>query len=180
MDTKLGTRHLTKDMQDLVLCMVNDTVGTLAGGRYSNKDVVAAVILAFYDIEKRANWSAYDDYCRLWDVSDKIVQLLETKSPITSIEVSQDGRYIITTDGSTVRFWDANHFGLVKSHNMPFNVESASLEPKLSNNFIAGGEDMWIHMFDFHTGEEIGCNEGHHGPVHCVRFSPGGESYAWI
>ncbi|CAL5361438.1 unnamed protein product [Camellia sinensis] len=139
---------------------------------------------------------------RLWDVrSGKIVQTLETKSPVTSAEVSQDGRYITTADGSTVKFWDANHFGLVKSYNMPCNIESASLEPKLGNKFIAGGEDLWIHVFDFNTGEEIGlqmnrvvhelgsvrfrkgstrlsCNKGHHGPVHCVRFSPGGESYA--
>ncbi|KAK2651495.1 hypothetical protein Ddye_011351 [Dipteronia dyeriana] len=116
---------------------------------------------------------------RLWDLrSGKIVQTLETKSPVTSAEVSQDGRYITTADGSTVNFWDANLFGLVKSYNMPCNVESASLEPKHGNKFAAGGEDMWVHVFDFHTGEQIGCNKGHHGPVHCVRFAPGGESYA--
>lgn len=39
---------------------------------------------------------------------------------------------------------------------MPCTVESASLEPKYGNKFIAGGEDMWIRVFDFHTGEEIG------------------------
>lgn len=39
---------------------------------------------------------------------------------------------------------------------MPCNVESASLEPKLGNKFVAGGEDMWIHIFDFNTGEQIG------------------------
>uniref|UniRef100_A0A7N0SVU7 Serine-threonine kinase receptor-associated protein n=1 Tax=Kalanchoe fedtschenkoi TaxID=63787 RepID=A0A7N0SVU7_KALFE len=116
---------------------------------------------------------------RLWDVrSGKVVQTLETESSVTSAEVSQDGRYITTTDGSTVKFWDANHYGLVKSYKMPCVMESASLEPKNGNKFIAGGEDMWVHIFDFHTGEEIGCNKGHHGPVHCVRFSPGGESYA--
>ncbi|KAJ9140927.1 hypothetical protein P3X46_031517 [Hevea brasiliensis] len=116
---------------------------------------------------------------RLWDVrSGKIVQTLETKSSVTSAEVSQDGRYITTCDGSMVTFWDANHFGLVKSYNMPCTVESASLEPKYGNKFIVGGEDMWIHVYDFHTGDEIVCNKGHHGPVHCVRFSPGGESYA--
>ncbi|KVH98009.1 WD40 repeat-containing protein [Cynara cardunculus var. scolymus] len=107
-----------------------------------------------------------------------IVHTLETKSSVTSAEVSKDGRYITTADGSSVKFWDANHFGLVKSYDMPCTVESASLEPNFGNKFIAGGEDMWIRLFDFNTGEEIGCNKGHHGPVHCVRFSPGGESYA--
>ncbi|KAI3802675.1 hypothetical protein L1987_30816 [Smallanthus sonchifolius] len=116
---------------------------------------------------------------RLWDMrSGKIVNTLETKSPVTSAEVSKDGRYITTADGSSVKFWDANHFGLVKSYDMPCTVESASLEPKFGNKFIAGGEDMWIRLYDFNSGEKIGCNKGHHGPVHCVRFSPGGESYA--
>ena len=47
-------------------------------------------------------------------------------------------------------------YGLVKSYDMPCTVESASLEPKYGNKFIAGGEDMWVHVFDFHTGDEIG------------------------
>jgi serine-threonine kinase receptor-associated protein len=39
---------------------------------------------------------------------------------------------------------------------MPCNVESASLEPKSGSKFITGGEDMWVHVYDFFTGEEIG------------------------
>ncbi|KAF9618851.1 hypothetical protein IFM89_002719, partial [Coptis chinensis] len=103
---------------------------------------------------------------RLWDVrSGKIVQTIKTKSPITSAEVSQDGRFITIADGSSVKFWDANHYELVRSYDMSCTVESASLEPKWGNKFIAGGEDMWIRLFDFHTGVEIACNKGHHGPV---------------
>lgn len=55
-----------------------------------------------------------------------------------------------------VGFFLSFSFGLVKSYDMPCTVESASLEPKFGNKFIAGGEDMWIRLFDFNTGEEIG------------------------
>merc|ERR1711915_1135469 len=77
---------------------------------------------------------------RLWDLrTEKIARVLETKSPVTSAEVSQDGRYITTADGNSVKFWDANHFGMVKSYTMPCMVESASLEPTMGNMFVAGG-----------------------------------------
>lgn len=49
-----------------------------------------------------------------------------------------------------------NSFELVKSYEMPCIMESASLEPRLGNKFVAGGQDMWVHVFDFHTGAEIG------------------------
>ena len=39
---------------------------------------------------------------------------------------------------------------------MPCKIESASLEPKSGEKFVAGGEDMWVRVFDFFTGEEIG------------------------
>lgn len=48
---------------------------------------------------------------RLWDVrTGTIVRTLETASSVTSAEVSQDGRYITTCDGTSVKFWDANQY----------------------------------------------------------------------
>lgn len=38
---------------------------------------------------------------------------------------------------------------------MPRPVESASLFPS-KGKFIAGGDDMWVRLFDFDTGDEIG------------------------
>jgi serine-threonine kinase receptor-associated protein len=46
-------------------------------------------------------------------------------------------------------------FGLVNSYTMPMPVESASLFPSCSK-FIAGGDDMWVRLFDSTTGDEIG------------------------
>lgn len=46
-------------------------------------------------------------------------------------------------------------YGLVKSYDMPCNVESASLEPKFGNKFVAGGEDLWVHVFYFHRAMRL-------------------------
>eukprot|EP00850_Spirogloea_muscicola_P022739 SM000309S11874 [mRNA] locus=s309:126579:128660:- [translate_table: standard] len=114
----------------------------------------------------------------IWDVRTKaVVASLATGSPCTSVEVSRDGRFITTADNFDVKFWDANSFELVKSYQLAVPVESASLYPAIGK-FVAGGADMWIRIFDFETGEELECHKGHHGPVHCVRFAPGGESYS--
>ncbi|KAI3737366.1 hypothetical protein L2E82_27365 [Cichorium intybus] len=79
--------------------------------------------------------------------SGKIVHSLATKASITNAEVSKDDRYITTADGSSAKFWDANHFGLVKCYEMSCNVESASLEPKFGDKFIVRREDILIIIF---------------------------------
>ena len=40
-----------------------------------------------------------------------------------------------------------------------------------------GGADMWVRLLEFDSGKELECHKGHHGPVHCLRFSPFGDTY---
>ena len=35
-----------------------------------------------------------------------------------------------------------------------------------------------MRLHDAESGEEKEIGKGHHGPVHCVSFSPDGEMYA--
>ena len=114
----------------------------------------------------------------VWDVrTGEVVQKFETDKPVTSMEIAEDDATVVTADGCNVRFWDLRTRKLIKVHTEPFLVESASY-CKEKGYFAAGGEDMWVRLFDFETCKELDCNKGHHGPVHNVRFAPGGETYS--
>ena len=47
----------------------------------------------------------------LWDVrTNTVVTTLGTDTPVTSIEITENGRYITTADGKNVTFFDAMTF----------------------------------------------------------------------
>jgi hypothetical protein len=74
---------------------------------------------------------AEDKGIRVWDVkSNTVVTTLSTESPVTSIEVSADGKNMTTADGKTVTFWDLQNFSKVKTWTMDYEVESASVSLK--------------------------------------------------
>eukprot|EP00798_Chlamydomonas_sp_ICE-L_P012498 gene12498-15712_t len=105
------------------------------------------------------------------------VQTLESKAPITSLEASYDEKHLTTAEGNVVRFWDATTLALKKEHTLKHSAEAATYCPS-KNRFAAGGEDMWVRLYDYDTGAELECNKGHHGAVHAIRFCPTYESYA--
>eukprot|EP00884_Botryococcus_braunii_P009530 jgi/Botrbrau1/18579/Bobra.0367s0022.1 len=108
----------------------------------------------------------------------EVVKTLPTSSAVSCVEIEPgQQRYITTADGPNVSFWDGKRLELLKTHVEAFNVESASLCAD-RRRFVLGGEDMWVHLHDFDTLQELECNKGHHGPVHSVQFAPGGSTYA--
>ena len=67
--------------------------------------------------------------------------------------------------------WDSAKLEGVKSFRTTYTVESASYCAD-RGRFAAGGDDMWVHLHDFATGEELEVNRGVGfrspacGPVH--------------
>lgn len=119
-----------------------------------------------------------DPNVTVWDVrAHAPVRTLATGGVVTSIELSKDGRHITTADGKEVKVWDAARLEGIKSFRTPYVVESASYCAE-RGRYAAGGDDMWVHLYDFATGEELEVNRGHHGPVHCIRFAPDGATYS--
>jgi len=95
-----------------------------------------------------------------------------------NIELSLDGKHMVTTSGKDVEFWDVKSLEMLKSFTMQgTDANSASLAPD-GQTFVVGGSDFWAHVHDFATGKELEVHKGHHGPVHIIRFAPDGETFA--
>jgi len=119
-----------------------------------------------------------DQVVRMWDArSGMQVSTAFAKASVASLELSRDSKYLTSAAGKEVTFWDAATLVPQKMFTMNVELNSASLHPT-NTKFVAGGVDFYVHVYDFATGEELEVHKGHHGPVHCVRFSPDGETFA--
>lgn len=114
----------------------------------------------------------------MWDTRTLTeVRSIKADSAITSLELSPDRKSILYTAGKGVYVLDTSSFSPLKQFNFSIDINSASMHPD-GSKLVAGGSDFWVHVIDFESGKETELYKGHHGPVHCVRFSPDGEMYA--
>ncbi|KZT11506.1 serine/threonine kinase receptor associated protein [Laetiporus sulphureus 93-53] len=121
-----------------------------------------------------------DGLLKWWDLrTRKLTTSLSFPGPITSMELSPQTNRLVVTSGKTVSFIPALlNGGQTHSLTLPYAPSSASIHPILQDRFVTGSlGDEWVRIHDV-TGEEREVLKGHHGPVHCVEFSPDGEMFA--
>lgn len=120
------------------------------------------------------------DRIRWWDLrTRKLTTSLSFPSSVTSMELSPQTNRLVVTSGKTVAFLPSLPTGAAThSLTLPYAPSSASIHPILQDRFVTGSlTDEWVRVHGI-DGEEREVLKGHHGPVHCVEFSPDGELYA--
>lgn len=121
-----------------------------------------------------------DGIIKWWDLrTRKLATSLALPNPITSMELSVQTKRLVVTSGETVAFIPAlPSTAPTHSLNLSYSPSSASVHPIFQDRFVTGNlGDEWVRVHGM-DGEEREVLKGHHGPVHCVEFSPDGEMYA--
>ncbi|KAI0340644.1 WD40 repeat-like protein [Trametopsis cervina] len=121
-----------------------------------------------------------DGMIKWWDLRTRsLTTSLNFPNPITSMELSAQTNRLVVTSGKTVSFIPALPNGnQTLSLNLPYAPSSASIHPILQDRFVTGStSDEWVRVHSL-DGTERDVLKGHHGPVHCVEYSPDGEMFA--
>ncbi|KAL5533068.1 hypothetical protein ACEPAF_4844 [Sanghuangporus sanghuang] len=122
-----------------------------------------------------------DGSLKWWDFRTRqTITSVKFQDPITSMEHSVQTQRIVLTSGRTVAFIPALP-AQAQTHSLElaYSPSSASLHPILQDRFVTGSlGDQWVRIHGAVEGEEREILKGHHGPVHCIEFSPDGEMFA--
>jgi len=148
-------------------------------GEQSHEGTVKSVV--WFD-ENICVSAAEDGFVKWWDCrSLKKVMEIPFKKPITSMELSLQTARLVVTSGNTVAFILAKPEDSGRStHSLDllYAPSSASVHPIWQDRFVTGSTgDEWVRVHNI-NGEETEVFKGHHGPVHCVEYSPDGEVFA--
>ncbi|KAG9011060.1 hypothetical protein FRB94_008957 [Tulasnella sp. JGI-2019a] len=168
---------------------------TKEGSDVSHDGVIKSIV---WDRARAMAVSAGDDRTvRWWDLrQQKETHSMSVPDPITSMGLSVEMETLCLTAGKSAAFIPleappSNTSALPApsgpdqepgpSHvvALKYAPSSASIHPIWGDRFTTGSmDDPWVRVHGYPFGEEMEVFKGHHGPVHCVEYSPDGEMYA--
>lgn len=171
-DQKVRVYDLNKPDKEptIILPSGKPTVCRWLDGKQANRDVEPQILLT----------GSNDGFLRQWNLNESTEspkRTFDTRGEIEDIEISHQFGLLSVAAGNSVQFISIDGLSLLKSCKLDNKVESVSLHPKKKDTFVVGGTDLWVHVFDFDTGNEVATLKGHHGPVHTVRYSNDGGVY---
>jgi WD40 repeat protein len=118
---------------------------------------------------------------RLWRVGewDKHRKLMQHWAPITTVQFSQDGQFLISGSlDKTIKIWNLATQTLqktLKGHR--FAVKTLQLSPQ-ENLLLSGSEGGEIILWNLQTGRVLDRLTWEQGGVYTLAISPDGESFA--
>ena len=125
---------------------------------------------------------AEDGIVRLWDLRTGTVAAQQTLGgvgvAVTDLELSPDGTVLSAAAGTCAYLCGVANLEIKRRHALDVGVEAVSLHPTLQNRLVIGGADVSVRVLDAESGAQLASLKGHHGPVHCVRFAPDGETFS--
>lgn len=123
--------------------------------------------------------SGDDEKVRWWDLrSLKEVNTFDAGEFVTNSEKSLGDEYLLVVAGKKIFFLDLKTQKCIKTIVTEYDVSSVSLHPEKTKFVTGGGPQPWVRVYDFKTEKQLNVYKGHHGPIHCVSFSPDGGLYA--
>ena len=97
---------------------------------------------------------------KIWDRGcGEVIHSIEFSSCPCSIEISNDGKILTTTYGSTVSFYEIDRLTKIKDIELPCKLECASFHPEKCF-FVCGGEDFKTYKYNFKSETELESYKG--------------------
>jgi len=121
--------------------------------------------------------SAAPDGVRLWDLRTKKEVKRLTTTNTSSIQLSADKSGLLVSSGKSVTLYSISNHEVVKQQTVSVDINSAVLSAD-NKHFALGCNDFSVRLLDYTTGKELEVLKGHHGPVHCVGYSPDAATVA--
>ena len=96
---------------------------------------------------------------------------------VSSLAVSQDGRFALSAGGNAVRLWDVRTGRLLRSLPSTSQVTVAAISPD-GVHIAAGSQDGEIKVWAALTGQLVHRLARHEGPISAIAISPDGRMLA--